>query len=200
LASLFSHDEYLENNQDSSEYFLDSNHAWMCETSGPYPRLYRTTDGGGRWYRSTPGVHQFASLTFGFFNTRISLLAANIDLPGDSKTWFYSTHDGCISWKAFTGNHPIRSIVPSGIVFQSLTRCYIYGSLAEVPTGKAALYKSFDGGRNWLPQKLAVPPHYWIAWTRKPAFSGKAGSQGTLLVDWASIHQINSRVPLLIRI
>ncbi len=129
--------------------FLNATTGWVTgrvPVNG-YTLLYRTRDGGSRWYRQslplspTEASSQLSILPPLFFNATDGILPVSFDTGNGANLDVYVTHDGGSTW---TGTSPLAASVSTA-------------DFIDVNHGWASdgtlLYVTSDGGQQWM--KLA---------------------------------------------
>jgi len=152
--------------------FLSASLAWIVEGGDNQineitKAILGTTDGGKTWQR-TPLVTGGPPLQLTFIDAQHGWLLADT-IGGVSPTSqpdeVFRTTDGGASWvktsdvvPAGTSHHPLPTDgVKSGLGFRDASTGWATGVSANYTTS-IWLYVTHDGGYNWQPQTLALPP------------------------------------------
>lgn len=125
----------------------DTLNGWAVETGG---RIIRTRDGGGLWQDVTPFQRSFGSRSLFAFNSETAWVAP-AQLEVNNIIW--RTQDGGNTWE---GSQPILlgegKYSPLGLQFPDARHGWLL-LLSETDSQERSvlLFKSTDGGKNWLP-------------------------------------------------
>jgi len=174
-------------------HFLDERTAWVAaSSSGPDGRMvtvYRTTDGGSHWSRSSfgPGAEEGGvPYSLDFIDSRHGWLLLEPDhgantSPGE----LYATADGGRTWTWIAGTSRPGSLPFGGAVaFLDEHRGWLAGSPAGTLPGR--LYRTRDGGATWTEVELKAPEGAGEGTMNPgvPSFSRKEPGTGVLRAEW----------------
>ena len=142
--------------------FIDSNTGWTAgwqtSTGFPHPVLYKTTDGGSNWINKTlpflPQISYLNSLHFTDSNNGWVVGGADYDSTGVLP--ILKTTDGGDSWidqtmHLFNGDGELTSVF-----LINDTTGFVVGWLSSQVSGTYCLFKTTDGGANWIQKALPV--------------------------------------------
>lgn len=156
-------------------FFLDANNAWLASSVQPGSatndfsvEIYRTTNGGSSWQHAgmvTPAWGFPAAIDF--VDQRHGWLfmkqAGNLEPLYSDLVAIYGTVDGGATWIELSqadtsgvAGHLPQPCSKADPVFVSATTGWIPGSCGA--GGGYFLYVTRDGGGNWAPVSLRVPP------------------------------------------
>ena len=174
-------------------YFLDASHGWLAVPNPVDPAepglLYRTSDGGGNWAKSTlpPGMggrFSFVDPSNGFFMADLGAGA------GSNWVGIYSTTDGGANWTPEyvpePGEPEGEGALPgsgqkSGMTFIDTDRGWVTGNIPM--DNYLYLYNSSDGGSTWVEQPAPIPTDFGTVFTDcyPPVFFGDNGIMPVIL-------------------
>jgi len=173
-------------------FFVDVNTIYMVVPTpdGQTGQLYYTTNGGGTW-RINPVPFMRGQLTFidqvGYFleTTRTASTAMS--------SVIFTSGDNGLTWERIfpganqePGNSLPEAGIKTGFSFISIDRGWL--GVAAQPQ-KVVLYKTENGGRNWVPQEIQVPQNITSLVTSSlpPIFFAENKDEGLLPVDFVSM-------------
>ena len=154
--------------------FTDSNIGWTAGQRGDwdssYAVLYKTTDGGSVWFEvTTPISSYYSSLSSLHFtdsdNGWITGWWKKYDSTGYLILPIFRTTDGGESWinqSIYTGSAWDGGIINS-VYFVNESVGWVVGVLAVQTTISSRIYKTTDGGSNWIEQNHPTYPFLYLS-------------------------------------
>jgi photosystem II stability/assembly factor-like uncharacterized protein len=147
--------------------FLDAQHAWLQAADiNNYPiagTLYRTADGGLTW---TSLATPFSGGHMTFLDANQGWMMADLGAgAGSNAVSVFQTNDGGTTWTQPYTNDPNRASagdslplggLKGGLVPLDMQTAWIGGVIYSPAT--LYLYRTDDGGRNWVQVELPLPP------------------------------------------
>ncbi|WP_126578339.1 WD40/YVTN/BNR-like repeat-containing protein [Tengunoibacter tsumagoiensis] len=143
--------------------FMDSNHAWVAyhDAQGPNGTftILRTTDGGASWQNSNISSALDGISTPHFVNTQWGWIEAyHFQGMHHTSGELFRTNDGGVSWSliANTDAQPQTGLTNggNGLSFKDTQNGWITG---EIPSSRAFLETTGNGGDAWHAQSLPIP-------------------------------------------
>jgi photosystem II stability/assembly factor-like uncharacterized protein len=146
---------------------LDTGHVWVqLPDYDNYPHsgtLYRTSDGGLSW-ASSPSPFSGADLAF--VDTDNGWALADLGVAtGSNAVAVFQTADGGSTWtQRFTNDPNLAEAgdslplggLKAGIAAVNMQTAFVYG--VTYAPGTPYLFRTDDGGANWSPASLPLPP------------------------------------------
>ena len=164
-------------------FFLDAKHAWVTYGGSGAPNqtvVFRTADGGLTWAKSNAPVGGMGYELFFLDANRGWILAHQGVAGGSEAVALAASTDGGAKWTLVSQANP-QVLTPgglpfggnkTGVSFSDASRGWL-GGFAPF-TGKAFLYHTADGGKNWQDAALPAPVYLREAMftTTPPTFFG----------------------------
>lgn len=145
--------------------------------------VYQTVDGGHAWSKGVtfPVRYGDGNGRIAFANARDGWIEVLTAGNGALQAQLFATSDGGRTWSPVSTTGAQRGQMPFGgdITFRSATTGYLTGAprASGGPGVRTWLYRTTDGGRTWIHQRLTYPADLssGLVAVEKPSFFGQQG-------------------------